>query len=146
MSFFKEFLAIEPRLLGFTDKTVIEYKTEPNRRVYIHYIIENDDDTGGEYITEEMPDIFGGVHAKAFVLFFGENLLYYVTETTETEELLTESGNISKSDISESPDSRFNEINDIAIAKTLGDFDTVDKLLYEYYKHDYTVKRMFKLQ
>ncbi|MCR5311533.1 MAG: DUF5717 family protein [Lachnospiraceae bacterium] len=146
MSFFKEFLAKEPRLLGFSDKTVIEYKTEPGRRVYIHYIIENDDDTGGEYMTEEMPDIYGGVHAKSFVLFFGENLLYYVTETTEAEELLTESGNISKSDISESPDSRFNQINDIAIAKTLGDFDTVDNLLYEYYKHDYVVKRMFKLQ
>ena len=28
----------------------------------------------------------------------------------------------------------------------LGDFDTVDNLLYEYYKHDYVVKRMFKLQ
>ena len=146
MSFFKDFRNLEPRLASYSDKTVIEYKTEPGRQVFIHYIIEADEDNPGEYVTEEMPDVYGGVHVKTFVLFFGENLLYYITENTESEELLTESGNISDSDIAESADSRFNEINDIAIAKTLGDYDTVDKLLTEYYRHDYIVKRLFKLQ
>ncbi|MCR5278486.1 MAG: DUF5717 family protein [Lachnospiraceae bacterium] len=146
MTFFKEFQDVEPRIAGYSDKTLIEYKTEPGRKVYIHYIVETGDDSTGEYVTEEMPDVYGGVHVKAFVLFFGENLLYYVTENTDTEEILTESGNIAKSDTGENTDTRFNEINDIAIAGTLGDYDTVEKLLYEYYRNDYIVRNMFKLQ
>ena len=148
MSFFKNFLderGIE--LSRFSDKTIIEYKTDPGRRVFIHYIIEGDDEENGEYVTEEMRDMYGGVHAKAFVLFFGENLLYYITEENdEGEEFLTESASIQKSDISrEIADSCFNAINDIVIAKTLRDYDTVDNLLYDYYKHDHVVKNMFTI-
>jgi predicted transcriptional regulator len=148
MSFFKNFLderGIE--LSRFSDKTIIEYKTDPGKRVFIHYIIEGDDEENGEYVTEEMRDMYGGVHAKAFVLFFGENLLYYITEENdEGEEFLTESASIQKSDISrEIADSCFNAINDIVIAKTLRDYDTVDNLLYDYYKHDHVVKNMFTI-
>ena len=146
MSFFREFQEMEPRLAGYSDKTLIEYKTDPGRKVFIHYIVETGEDTAGEYVTEEMPDVYGGVHVKPFVLFFGENLLYYVTESSEGEETLTESGNISKSDTAENADTRFNEINDIAIAGTLGDHDTVEKLLYEYYRNDYLARSLFKLQ
>ncbi len=148
MSFFKNFM--ENTTAGvnrFTDKTIIEYKTEPGRRVFIHYIIEDDSEVPGEYVTEEMTDMYGGVHAKSFILFFGESLLYYITEETEGEELLTESASIQKSDISrEISNSRFDRVNDIVIAKTLQDYDTVNKLIYDYEKHSYIVKRMFTLQ
>ncbi len=148
MSFFKNFVdANTPGVNKFTDKTFVEYKTEPGKKVFIHYIIEGDEETEGKYITEEMPDMYGGVHAKAFILFFGENLLYYITEVSDGEELLTESASISKSDISRDLfNSRFNEVNDIVIAKTLQDYDTVDSLLYDYHKHTYIVKKMFSLQ
>lgn len=148
MSFYKNFL--EEYYHGvdkFSDKTIIEYKTDPGKKVYIHYIIEGDEDVPVEYITEEMQDMYCGVHAKAFILFFGENLLYYITESSDGEETLTESANIQKSDISrEIKNSRFNEVNDIVIAKTLQDYDAVDNLLYAYKKHAYVVKNMFTLQ
>jgi len=148
MSFFKCFMEkTTPGINKFTDKTIIEYKTEPGRRVFIHYIIEGDEEVTGEYATEEMHEMYGGVHAKAFILFFGENLLYYITEEAEGEEMLTESASISKSDISRDIyDSRFNEVNDIVIAKTLEDYDTVNKLLYDYHRHEYLIKKMFLLQ
>ena len=148
MSFFKNLWeGRESNLSRFSDKTIIEYKTDPGKKVYIHYIIEGEDESSGEYVTEEMRDMYGGVHAKAFVLFFGENLLYYITEEYEGEELLTESASIQKSDISrDSTDSRFNEVNDIVIAQTLQDYDTVDNLLYEYYKQAYVIGKMFTLQ
>lgn len=147
MSFFKEFVEKStPGVDKFSDKTIIEYKTDPGKRVWIHYIIESDDLATGEYVTEEMLEMYGGVHAKAFILFFGENLLYYITEEAEGEELLTESASISKSDISRDiNNSRFTEINDIVIAKTLQDYDTVNNLLLDYNKHDYVIKNLFKL-
>lgn len=147
MSFFKEFLEkASPAVNRFSDKTIVEYKTAPGRKVLIHYIIESDGDESGEYITEEMADMYGGVHAKAFVLFFGENLLYYITEQCDDEELLTESASISKSDIGQDiSGTRFDQINDIVIAKTLQDYDAVNDMMYEYHKHDYVVNKFFKL-
>ena len=148
MSFFKNFTGNRnPAADRFSDKTIIEYKTDPGRKVFIHYIIEGEDEESGEYVTEEMRDMFGGVHAKAFVLFFGENLLYYITEESDGEELLTESASIQKSDISGGiSDSRFNAVNDIVIARTLQDYDTVDNLIYDYYKHEYIIHKMFTTQ
>lgn len=148
LSFFKNFMeAGTAGVNRFSDKTIIEYKTDPGKRVWIHYIIEGDEDVAGEYITEEMQDMYGGVHVKAFILFFGENLLYYITEESEDEELLTESASIQKSDIGQGQaSSRFNRVNDIVIAKTLQDYDTANTLLYDYEKHSYIVNKMFKLQ
>lgn len=148
MSFFKNYMESTTASVNkFSDKTIVEYKTEPGKRVFIHYIIEGDGEISGEYTTEEMHDMYGGVHAKAFILFFGENLLYYITEESDGKEVLTESNSIQKSDISRDIyDSRFNEVNDIVIAKTLQDYDTVNKLLYDYKKHNYMVKQLFTLQ
>lgn len=149
MSFFKDFMENGvAKLNNFTDKTFIEYKTKPGRKVYIHYVIEGEESGLGEYNTEPMKEMYGGVHSKPFVLFFGENLMYYITEVDENgTEQLTESNSISKSDISrEISESRFNAINDIVIAKTLQDYDTTDNLIYEYFKREYMIKNLFKLQ
>lgn len=148
MSFFKNFMdSSNPEVNKFSDKTFIEYKTAPGRKVSIHYIYESDDENFGEYITEEMPEMYGGVYVKSFILFFGENLLYYITEEGEGEELLTESASIQKSDIGrELTNSRFNEVNDIVIAKTLQDYETLERLLYDYHKHAYIIDSMFKLE
>lgn len=148
MSFFKNYMEkTTPGINKFTDKTIIEYKTEPGRRVWIHYVIESGQEIDGEYLTEEMHEMYGGVHAKAFILFFGENLLYYITEESDGEELLTESQSIQKSDISRDIfDSRFNEVNDIVIAKTLEDYETANRLLYDYHKHAYIIKKLFTLE
>lgn len=148
MTFFKEFLEEGMEEVNrFSDKTIIEYKTDPGRKVMIHYIIERDSQTKGEYITREMKDMYGGVHAKSFVLFFGENLLYYITEEVDGEEQLTESGSISKSDIArEITESRFSEINDIVISKTLQDYDTAQNLIMEYTRKEFVVNKLFGLQ
>ena len=148
LSYFKEFMeqGVE-EINRFADKTFIEYKTEPDRKVKIHYIVEADDDSQGEYVTREMPDMYGGLHSMSFVLFFGENLLYYITEEIDGTEQLTESGNITKSDIgSDISTSRFSEINDIVISHTLQDYDALEHLIYEYRRKEYMINRLFTMK
>lgn len=147
-SYFKEFMeqGVE-EINRFADKTFIEYKTEPGRKVMIHYIVECGEDYSGEYITKEMPDMYGGLHSMPFVLFFGENLLYYITEEIDGEEQLTESGNITKSDIgSDISTSRFSEINDIVISHTLQDYEALEHLVYEYRRKEYVINKMFTMK
>lgn len=147
-SYFKEFMEKGLKEINrFTDKTCIEYKTEPGKKVIIHYIVESDERAKTEYLKKEMPDMYGGVHSMAFVLFFGESLQYYITEEEDGVEMLTESGNITKSDIGSSiVTSRFSEINDIVISHTLGDYDALEHLIFEYKRKEYMINKLFVMK
>lgn len=145
--FFREYAGDMPVMAQFEDKTMIEYRTRPGVRAMIHYIIERGEHTETEYRKEEMKNMFGGICVKAFVLFFGERLQYYITEEADGKEQLTESASVSKSDImQEAKEDRFNLINDIVVSRTLQDYDTVDCLLEEYYKKKYITSRVFQLR
>lgn len=146
-AFFKEYVREHSLMEKLADKTVVEYKTHPGSRVVIHYIIERGRYTKSEYRQEEMKDMYGGIYVKAFVLFFGENLQYYITEEKDGKEQLTESASIHKSDImQEEEENKFSLINDIVVGQTLQDYDTVNHLLEEYYRKEYLVSELFQLQ
>lgn len=146
---FKEFHNFLPALDILQDKSVLEYRARPGNRVTIHYqILKDDDSAEKEYCREYMRDIFAGICVKEFILFFGERMLYYITETVDGEEKVMQSGTISKSDVSDTTheSSRFSMINDIMIGRTLRDYDTVDTLLEEYYKKDFMIEKVFRPQ
>lgn len=143
---FQEFQEDFPALYVLQDKTILEYRAKPGNRVTVHYSILKDDDASEkEYCREYMKDIFAGICVKEFVLFFGERLHYYITETVDGAEKVMLSGAISKGDAGDAghESSRFHMINDIMIGRTLQDYDTVDELLEEYYKKDFIVEKVF---
>jgi len=147
LSCFKEYADMFPAARQCSDKLVIEYRTHPDAKVILHYMIEKEEDEGAEYHTEEMKKIFGGVCAKEFVLFFGENLQYYIIEERGGRQQLTESNSLQKSDImEESIQTKFSLINDMVISETLQDYDTVDALIEEYLWQEYENSQLFFLQ
>ncbi len=131
----------------FMDKTMVEYHVRDGNKAVIHYLIEKDGGTEGEYIKEEMQNMFGGVCVKQFILFFGERLQYYITETEDGKENLTESGTVSRNDTGgEQKESRYSMLNDISIGRNLHDYDTMENLLYEYFEKDYLVRELFHMR
>lgn len=141
--YFKEYADNVVFMRQFADKTMIQYKMEDGNKAIIHYLIEKDE---GEYTVEEMPDMFCGICVKQFILFFGEKMQYYITETGEEKEHLTESGTLSRSDTDrEQKESKYNLINDIAIGRTLNDEDTMGDLLHEYFEKEYIVRKLFHM-
>ncbi len=151
LNFFRSYLGMsfskENLLREMLDKTVVEYRANAGARANIHYVIMREDGVASEYLTEPMREIYGGVYFKEFVLFFGENLQYYIMEEGDGEGQLTESGNLQKSDIrGDGADWRYEMINDIIISKTLEDYDTLDNLLDEYYRREYLFENLFALQ
>lgn len=143
---FKEYQGYIPALDILQDKSILEYRAKPGHRATIHYLIQKEGGAEEEYCRENMKDMFEGICVKEFILFFGERLQYYITEETDGKEQVTQSGTINRSDMGDAvhENSRFNMLNDIMIGKTLQDYDTVDKLLGEYYKRDFMVERLFK--
>ena len=96
------------------------------------YLIE-DDEEEESYHTEEMRNMYGGVFSREFILFFGENLQYYITEESSGHEALTFSDSVSISDVvSAGRESRYDLLNDMVVSKTLQDEDTLIQLMEEY--------------
>ncbi len=141
--FFMDYDDLLPEMIQFFDKTMLEYRTNPGAHCVIHYRLAND--TDNEYHSIEMKEMYQGIFVVSFVLFFGEQLQYYITETgKDNAEVATESGTVSKSDIVKvNISGRYSLINDIMIGETLQDYNTVDKLMAEYYKKKNICNRLF---
>lgn len=141
--FFREFIDIMPELSVYNDKTIVEYRTDPNVRVLLHYIIEGDEEEEN-YHTEEMRNMYGGVFSREFILFFGENLQYYITEESAGHEALTFSDSVSISDVvSAGRESRYDLLNDMVVSKTLQDEDTLIQLMEEYVMDECFTDKVF---
>ena len=146
-SFFAAYQDAVPELIEYTDKTVIEYRTNPESRVVLHYILEDEMINEDEYHTEEMRNVFGGIFEREFILFFGENLQYYITEERNGREQLTASDSISVSDTKVSAgESRYSMLNDMVVSKTVNDDGTLVKLMQEYVEADSFARKVFKLR
>lgn len=147
LNFFWAFKDIASEVEQLEDKVIVEYKANPQSKARIHYLVVQEDGQDGEYISEYMQEVYGGVYIKEFILFFGESLQYYIVEEGPEQEELTESGTTQKSDI-HSGDSTgiYNLINDIVISRSLQDYDTMDNLLEEYYRKGYMCEELFQLQ
>ncbi len=141
---FLGFVEDVPQLRMYADKVFVQYKGHPHGKSILHYMVELGDGTGGEYRTEEMKNVYGGVYCKEFVLFYGETLQYYIMEEVDGKEQLTESDTVQMSDIAQTTDdSRYSMLNDIAISKTMQDYETLNELLEEYYRKKYVVNNLF---
>lgn len=145
--FFMQFADIVPELFMFADKTIIEYKANPQSRVILHYVLEGQEEGEELYKKEEMRNMYGGIYTKEFILFFGENLQYYITEMNGEKEKLTESNSVSIADvISDNKEARFDLLNDMVVAQTLQDEDSLLKLMDKYAQTDYVVKEIFTIR
>ena len=145
--FFSKFVDLVPEISDYLDKTIIEYRTNPNYRVMLHYILENGQDMDETYHTEEMRNMFGGVFTREFILFFGENLQYYITEEQNGKEVLTASDSLSVSDTSDSRvESRYTMLNDMVVSRTVQDDNTLLDIMREYVEADAFAHKVFKLR
>ena len=145
--FFGRYMDLVPEISDYLDKTIIEYRTNPNYRVMLHYILENGQEEDESYHTEEMRNMFGGVFTREFILFFGENLQYYITEEQNGKEVLTASDSLSVSDTSDSRvESRYTMLNDMVVSRTVKDENTLLDIMREYVEADAFAHRVFKLR
>ena len=134
--FFRKFKKYFRLSAAYEDKTIVEYRTNPDYKVYIHYILETGYDTSDTYTVKEMKQVVNGVFTADFTLFMGEQLKYYITEENGCEQVVTESRNLSLSDRcimdNKEEDSRYSRINDLIMVKDLNECSTVENMAAEY--------------
>ena len=138
---------MERELAPLADRTFIEYHGHPDSVVRIHYLLSQENGDEDLYVTEEMRPVYGGVCSKEFVLFFGESLQYYIVEERGRVEQLMESGELRKSETSApEPEGRFGRINEMAVSRSLEDYDALEQQLEEFCRREYLGRRLFQLK
>ena len=145
--FFRQFIGILPALQAYADETLVEYRSPigetPPGRVLYHYAMER----GGvrdAYSAREMKEMYEGVYVAGFLLFFGEQMHYYITDD-DAEKNIVESGTVGQD--ARNPSSgrdRFDAINEIAMLAAMGrDTEALSKL-EQYSRKAHLVHRLFQ--
>lgn len=65
------------------DRIVLEYRCNPKHRVILHYVLEYHGKKTFDYVTERLYPVCSGVFVRAFILFYGERLTWFFTETAD---------------------------------------------------------------
>lgn len=127
-----------------TDRSYIEYKTDPKKQVFLHYKLYKSNH-GSEYITECMPNVILGIHVKEFVLFYNEDIEYFITEESEEKVSSTKSLHLTydkENDLDE--ETKYNRINMMLMALDMQDSATLLEMMEAYVKSDYIIEECFK--
>ena len=134
--FFKDFGRYFNLPVSIMDKKIVEYHTNPKNKVLIHYILETGSLKEQTYTIKEMREVCGGIFVQEFILFYGENVQYYITEEYAGEQSVTESSNATLSDtnISEVSDrqSRYTMLNDMLVSFEMHEEGTLSEMAAEY--------------
>lgn len=144
--YFDFFARLDYRLLKkyfIYDKAFLQYESTPGTHVVLHY---SRDEDGEEFNTEDMVEMYDGIYVKAFVIFFGELIRYYITEEHDNSIEVKESNRLTCNNIPGDNDhSRYNLINEMIISDTLSDETTLKSNIDEYKRLDAATKQLFKL-
>lgn len=143
LPFFKKFADIIDLNYHLNDKFYIEYITNPANKVTIHYQLEDDEEEN--YHTEIMPNVYLGIHIKEFILFYNDNIKYYISEETPDGEVtITESVNVTLGqDIKLEEDTWYNQINCILATFEMKDDVTLLEEMEKYLTTRYLVDDLF---
>lgn len=142
--FYKRFVGIIDVPPEVMDKTIVEYRTNPESEVVIHYVVESSDGQN-EYVVETMENVFEGIFAKHFVMFYGDHIQYYITEHRKGMEDLTQSGSLNNQNIvSNEARGKYELINDMLSCVELQDEKSLRRMMNSYVMSEKLSKEIFK--
>ena len=140
-SFYKKFDEKLIQKYHLYDKFFVEYHTAPGRHVLLNYSVN-----GESFKKEELSEVYDGIYVKAFVLLFGEEVSYYISESVNGEWKAVESRQLSNRDIyGDKNQSRYDGMNGILFALATQDEMLLKKSMKQYEKMKYVSEEIFEL-
>ncbi len=94
-----------------------------------------------------MEPVCDGIFTYSFVLFYGENILYYITEEADGSKNVTESRNLSVGDIEFARDTtRYGIINDILVCRDMKEEKTFEEMTKDYLMKKELIDSIFDIK
>lgn len=115
------------------DQVVVEYRCSPRHRVILHYVLEYHGRKNFDYMTEQLYPVCGGIFVRSFVLFYGERLTWFFTETAEDgSEISTECKTAENREEQTEGDSRYSRLCRMQRALDYGQERLLKRMMAEY--------------
>ncbi|MGN0341448.1 MAG: DUF5717 family protein [Roseburia sp.] len=109
------------------DRRFVEYRSKPGLQVVIQ------SGKQGDFVKEDMTEMYPGIYVKEFILFFGEEVQYYICEETEQGQNVTESGSLSQRELCSSEQfSKYDLLNRMSFELSMQDYDAAEQLMKQY--------------
>lgn len=145
--FFKKFAKKIKLIGGVEHMQFVEYKTNPNHKVVLHYLVEDEEMSDG-FSEMEMTNLYNGIFVARFTLFHNETLQYYIEEIVEGQEPIITESIVHTGDAEmamEEDEDPFSQINMMLIAREMKDEKTLLSMLRNYEKKEYVYKNAFHM-
>lgn len=128
------------------DKTFVEYHTSPEASVTLYYSLDTGLGTVPDYKSEPLKNIYEGIFARAFTLFYGETLRYYFQIEDEAGVHKTEEKILTMNQSNDQASSKYQLINQILCARKLDKETEVKEKLAQYLRQEQYVNEMFVIE
>lgn len=127
------------------DRIFIEEKLRPGAQVTIHYRLQEGAMVPGEWIHEPMREMYHSIYVKELLLFYGETLTYYVSETGTGTEQSGEEHQIAITSTEMSGQTRYAMLNRMLKARADGDDAAYISELNAYLLRDASVRELLPI-
>ena len=118
----------------------MEHRTNQKKHVVLHY---SRDEDGEQFHEVEKPNVYAGIFVETIVVFFGEEIQYYITEEYKNKVVTTENNRLTYNAIYEQKDeSRYYLINQMLISETLSDEVSMFQTMIQYAGYDEVTKKV----
>ena len=112
---------------------VVEYRCDPAHKVVLHYVLEYHGKKSFDYTTECLYPICGGIFIRRFILFYGERLTWFFTETRKDgEEVSTECRTVENREEKILGSSRFDRLCQMQRVLDHGQERTLKRMMMEF--------------
>lgn len=140
---------LAPELLSpyqLDDKTYVEYHTNPEAKVTLFYTLDTSSGSGKDYKSEPVKNVYEGIFARAFTLFYGETLRYYFRVEIKGKVHKTSERVITMNRVEGTPMSKYQLLNQMLSARKLDKTQEVVKRMKQYLRQEQYVKEMFTIE
>ena len=145
-AFFKKLPASVLSPYQLDDKTFVEYHTDPDAKVTLYYVLDAGLGNQEKYQTEPLRNLYEGIFAKSFTLFYGETLKYYFESVSGNQVNRTQERVLTMSKVEGTPVSKYHMINQMLSARRLDKNKEVLSQVKRYLRQEQYVQNMFVIE
>ena len=142
-AFYRKFPARFTKPYQMDDKQFIQVQYPAGARVTIHYRLIRDKDTGENFKSEPMKNMYQGIFVKEFLLFYDETLEYYLTVELPDDTRQTEKKLLTMEESLQEGNTKYQLINQMLAGRKLGRREQTEKAMEQYLQREHFARKMF---
>jgi hypothetical protein len=144
LSCFMDFRDIVPELALYEGYVFIEYKASPDSVVTLNYLLENESGAANDYTRMSMRMAIGGIFTASFMLFYSEQLNYYISIEHAGHTSITESAKLQAAHEAGERTNKYEVLNEMYSCLQMEEREKLIELMEVFRKREQVGKALFR--